>query len=100
VLARSGPGEILLTGACLETIRPDYRSSVSLLDTTAVKGRPDPIEIYRVILRASLARESPSGSHAQPLSTPAAIRIDKDLCISRQSRGAVDGIARQVAHAT
>lgn len=49
VLARSGPGEILLTGACLDTIRPEFRSSVSLLDTTPVKGRPDPIEIYRVM---------------------------------------------------
>lgn len=49
VLARSGPGEILLTGACVETIRPEFRASVSLLDTTPVKGRPDPIEIYRVI---------------------------------------------------
>jgi class 3 adenylate cyclase len=49
VLARSGPGEILLTGACVETIRPEFRSAVSLLDTTPVKGKPDPIEIYRVI---------------------------------------------------
>ena len=49
VLARSGPGEILLTGACVETIRPEFRANVALLDTTPVKGRPDPIEIYRVV---------------------------------------------------
>jgi class 3 adenylate cyclase len=49
VLARSGPGEILLTGACVETIRPDYKANVTLLDTTPVKGRPEPIEIYRVM---------------------------------------------------
>ena len=49
VLARSGPGEILLTGACVETIRAEFKSNVSLLDTTPVKGKPDPIEIYRVI---------------------------------------------------
>ena len=49
VMARAGPGEILLTGACVETIRPAFRSNVSLLDTTPVKGKPDPIEIYRVV---------------------------------------------------
>ena len=49
MLARSGPGEILLTGACLETMRPEHRASVSLFDNTGVKGRPEPVEIYRVI---------------------------------------------------
>src|SRR6185503_8469446 len=49
VIARSGPGEVLLTGACLDTMRPEFKASVSLLDTTGVKGRPEPIEIYRVI---------------------------------------------------
>jgi class 3 adenylate cyclase len=49
VVARSGPGEILLTGACFDAIRPEFRSSVSLLDTTPVKSRPEPIEIYRVM---------------------------------------------------
>lgn len=49
LLARSGPGEILLTGSCVDALRPEHKSSLSLLDTTPVKGRPDPIEIYRVI---------------------------------------------------
>ena len=49
VLARAGPGEILLTGSCLEAIRPEHKASLSLLDTTSVKGRPEPIEIYRVV---------------------------------------------------
>ncbi len=49
VMARAGPGEILLTGSCVEMIRPAFRSNVSLLDTTPVKGKPDPIEIYRVV---------------------------------------------------
>lgn len=49
LLARAGPGEILLTGTCVDEISPECRASVSLLDTTSVKGRPDPVEIYRVI---------------------------------------------------
>lgn len=49
VLARAGPGEILLTGSCLDSIRPNQKASLGLLDTTGVKGRPEPIEIYRVI---------------------------------------------------
>src|SRR4051812_13750028 len=41
VLARAGPGEILLSGACVENLRPLERATVRLLDTTTVKGRPE-----------------------------------------------------------
>jgi class 3 adenylate cyclase len=49
VLARSGPGEILLSGACAERLRPEERATVRLLDTTSVKGRPESLEIYSYI---------------------------------------------------
>jgi len=49
MLARSGPGEILMTRACVDTLRPEHRAAVRLLDTTSVKGRPEPVEIYGVI---------------------------------------------------
>jgi len=49
VLARAGAGEILLTGPSVEAIRAEHKANLSLLDTTVVKGRPEPVEIYRVI---------------------------------------------------
>src|SRR5687767_1283675 len=49
VLARAGPGEILMTRACVETLSPVQRATVRLLDAAIVKGQPDPVEIYRVI---------------------------------------------------
>lgn len=49
VLARSGPGEILMTRACVDTLPPLQRATVRLLDATIVKGQPDSVEIYRVI---------------------------------------------------
>jgi class 3 adenylate cyclase len=49
VLARSGPGEILMSGACAERLRPEERATVRLLDTTSVKGRPESLEIYSYI---------------------------------------------------
>ena len=49
VLARSGPGEILMTRACVDTLSPLQRATVRLLDATIVKGQPDSVEIYRVI---------------------------------------------------
>jgi adenylate cyclase len=49
VLARSGPGEILMSGSCAERLRPEERATVRLLDTTAVKGRPEALEIYSYI---------------------------------------------------
>jgi class 3 adenylate cyclase len=49
VLARSGPGEILMTRPCADTLSPLQRATVRLLDATIVKGQPDSVEIYRVI---------------------------------------------------
>ena len=49
VLARSGPGEVLMSGACAERLRAEQRATVRLLDTTMVKGRPEPLEIYSYI---------------------------------------------------
>ncbi|HEX2827688.1 MAG TPA: adenylate/guanylate cyclase domain-containing protein [Burkholderiales bacterium] len=49
VLARSGPGEILMTRECVDTLGPLQRATVRLLDTTSVKGRPELVEIFRVI---------------------------------------------------
>ena len=49
VLARSGPDEILMTRECVDTLRPEQRATVRLLDTTSVKGRPEWVQIYRVI---------------------------------------------------
>ncbi len=49
VLARSGPGEILMTRACVDTLSPLQRATVRLLDAAIVKGQPDAVEIYRVI---------------------------------------------------
>jgi adenylate cyclase len=49
VLARSGPDEILMTRECVDTLQPAQRATVRLLDTTSVKGRPEWVEIYRVI---------------------------------------------------
>lgn len=49
VLARAGPGEILMSGACVDQLRPTERATVRLLDTTTVKGRPEPVEIYSYI---------------------------------------------------
>ena len=49
VLARSGPGEILMSGACAERLRPEERATVRLLDTTMVKGRAESLEIYSYI---------------------------------------------------
>ena len=49
VLARSGPGEILMTRACVDTLPPMQRATVRLLDSAIVKGQPDSVEIYRVI---------------------------------------------------
>ena len=49
VLARSGPGEILMTRECVDTLGPLQRATVRLLDTTSVKGRPEWVEIFRVI---------------------------------------------------
>jgi class 3 adenylate cyclase len=49
VLARSGPGEILMSGAIVRELRPEQRDAVRLLDTTPVKGRPEALEIYSYI---------------------------------------------------
>jgi class 3 adenylate cyclase len=49
VLARSGPDEILMTRECVDTLQPAQRATVRLLDTTSVKGRPEWVEIFRVI---------------------------------------------------
>jgi class 3 adenylate cyclase len=49
LLARSGPGEILMTRLCADALAPMQRATVRLLDSTIVKGQPDPVEIYRVI---------------------------------------------------
>jgi class 3 adenylate cyclase len=49
VLARSGPDEILMTRECVDTLGPVQRATVRLLDTTSVKGRPEWVEIFRVI---------------------------------------------------
>ena len=49
VLARSGPGEILMTRRCVDALPPLQRATVRLLDSTIVKGQPDSVEIYRVI---------------------------------------------------
>ena len=49
VLARSGPGEVLMSGACAERLRAEERATVRLLDTTSVKGRPESLEIYSYI---------------------------------------------------
>ena len=49
VLARSGPDEILMTRECVDTLRPEQRATVRLLDTTSVKGRPEWVQIYRVL---------------------------------------------------
>ncbi len=48
VMARSGPGEILMTRACVDTLSPLQRATVRLLDAPLVAGQPD-TEIYRVI---------------------------------------------------
>jgi len=47
VLARSGPGEILMTRYCVEALPPLQRATVRSLDADG--GRPGEIEIYRVI---------------------------------------------------
>ena len=49
VLARAGAGEILMTRECVDTLGPLQRATVRLLDTTSVKGRPEWVEIFRVI---------------------------------------------------
>ena len=49
LLARSGPGEILMTRPCADALAPMHRASVRLLDSALVKGQPDSVEIYRVI---------------------------------------------------
>lgn len=49
VLARSGPGEILMTRACADTLLPMQRATVRLLDAATLKGQPDSVEIFRVI---------------------------------------------------
>jgi adenylate cyclase len=49
MLARSGPGEILMTRACVDVLQPHHRTAVRLLDTTMVKGRPEEVEIHGVI---------------------------------------------------
>jgi class 3 adenylate cyclase len=49
VLARSGPGEILMTRPCVDTLSPLQRATVRLLDATIVKGQPEKLEIYRMI---------------------------------------------------
>jgi len=48
LMARSGPGEILMTRACVDTLSPLQRATVRLLDAAMVEGQPD-TEIYRVI---------------------------------------------------
>jgi class 3 adenylate cyclase len=49
VLARSGPGEVLMSGACAERLGPKERATLRLLDTTTVRGRPESVEIYSYI---------------------------------------------------
>ena len=49
VLARAGADEILMTRECVDTLQPLQRATVRLLDTTSVKGRPEWVEIFRVI---------------------------------------------------
>ena len=47
-MARSGPGEILMTRACVDTLSPMQRATVRLLDAPLVEGDPA-TELYRVI---------------------------------------------------
>ena len=48
VMSRAGPGEILMTRACVDTLSPLQRATVRLLDAPLVAGQPG-TEIYRVI---------------------------------------------------
>jgi adenylate cyclase len=72
VLARSGPDEILMTRECVDTLEPAQRATVRLLDTTSVKGRPEWVEIYRVITDRDDVTTVVQSS-ARPAAGPAAL---------------------------
>ena len=48
LMARAGPGEILMTRACVDTLSPLQRATVRVLDSAIAEGQPD-TQIYRVI---------------------------------------------------
>jgi class 3 adenylate cyclase len=71
VLTHAGAGDILMTGKCVEALPAGERASVRLVDTTSIPGRPECIDLHRVLRDG----DTPAPLQPQASQTPAALLV-------------------------
>jgi adenylate cyclase len=89
VLARAGADEILMTRECVDSLRPEQRATVRLLDTTSVKGRPELVEIFRAIGSAENATTVVPSSASAAATVVLLLRYRSELVRLEASEGPV-----------
>ncbi|MGF1626596.1 MAG: adenylate/guanylate cyclase domain-containing protein [Alphaproteobacteria bacterium] len=80
VVALAQSGEVLMTGELRGQLNPILRGGVGFLDAISVKGKPEPIEIYRIVAGAV---------DATVVGAPTAIRLQATTSLELAGAGQV-----------